>query len=221
MHKAFQPNIWDVLGEAEVHALAAVGVEMATRAGEIVTARGTPGDSVLLVRSGRLVAAVPGRDHRPLILGTLGPGAVIGEIAAIDGAPRLRTVLAQIPSRLLQVPTPDFRRTIAAHPELQEALLDSLARQVRAMTDRYQELAVYDLETRVRLMLVRLLRQAGALHDGGRLDPAPSHQDLAAQVGTNREAVSRALGAMAKRGLIETGRRLIHVRDAYTLSRRP
>ena len=79
----------------------------------------------------------------------------------------------------------------------------------RRLNDRIFELVVHDVETRVKLLLVRLAMEADELHDGGLLDPAPTHSDIASHVGANREAVSRVLARLTKTGIIESGRKRI------------
>lgn len=49
-------------------------------------------------------------------------------------------------------------------------------------------------------ILIRCLIEAGQLQDGGVLDPAPSHSLIAAHVGANPEAVSRAVAVFVGRG---------------------
>jgi DNA-binding transcriptional MocR family regulator len=51
-----------------------------------------------------------------------------------------------------------------------------------------------------------------------RLDPAPSHAVLASKISTNREQVTRELGALARRGLLrKEGRQALLVTDVGAL----
>jgi signal transduction histidine kinase len=50
---------------------------------------------------------------RDVVLATLGPGEVVGEIALLDGAPRTASVVATMPTRLIRVPASAFEELIS------------------------------------------------------------------------------------------------------------
>lgn len=216
-HKSGGFDFLEHLAPDSLRSVEAESRELDVAVGQIVSVPGAPADAVFVVRRGQIAATLHGPSRRGLLLATLGPGDLFGEIGVLSGQARLRRTQADSAGRLLRVPAPTFEAVLKATPGLERRMLRHLADMVGDVSDRLYEIAVHDVETRVRLLLVRLLRRAGALQDGGRLDPAPSHARLSAQIGTNREAVSRALSALAKRGVIETGRRVIVVRDSRGL----
>lgn len=86
------------------------------------------------------------------------------------------------------------------------------------------ELTVERARDRVRLELVRRARRNMVDQHTGVIEPAPTHADLAAQVGSHREEVSREMSYLRQRSLIErSGRKLLvraeAVEDLYQRER--
>ena len=179
--------------------------------------RGTPAREVFLLLAGRCIGLVPSRSGKEMVVDRILPGRIIGELAALDGGARVRTVRSDGPVTVARIDVDDFREWLLTCPGAMRNLLAELAGNMRDMTDRLYEVAMHDVETRVRLFLIRLLIEAGALQDGGVIDPAPSHAEIASHVATTREAVSRALSRFSQLGFIDTGRRRITVLDAAGL----
>ena len=96
--------------------IAAVLQPRVAAAGEKVVEVGAPGDRMFFIVSGEVEVQVPPRPVR------LHPGDFFGEIALLTSAPRTATVLAATPCNLLVLRASDFRRLVAAHPLLREAI---------------------------------------------------------------------------------------------------
>jgi CRP-like cAMP-binding protein len=73
------------------------------------------------------------------------------------------------------------------------------------------------VQNRIHGELLRLARQAGISDNRAILDPAPRHADIASQVSTYREQVTRELSALAKTGLLHKDQRRLVVRDVRAL----
>ncbi|MGS4945871.1 Crp/Fnr family transcriptional regulator [Meridianimarinicoccus sp. RP-17] len=205
------------LGVQDREALARIARIETLPDGTCLGARGTPPREVFLLLEGRCLGLVPSRGGKDLLVDRIMPGRVLGELAVLDGGARVRTVRSDGPVRVARIGAEAFRDWIAARPRAMRNLLAELASNTREMTDRFYEIAVHDVETRVRLFLIRALIEAGALKTGGVLDPAPSHGEIADHVVTNREAVSRAMSRFNRLGFIDSGRRRVVVRDAAAL----
>ena len=65
---------------------------------------------------------------QPRFGSTMGPGAVFGEIAFFDGAPRSATVTARQAVELMLLPHTAFDRLAAWHPRIARELLLDLGR---------------------------------------------------------------------------------------------
>ncbi|QIE41573.1 Crp/Fnr family transcriptional regulator [Rhodobacteraceae bacterium SC52] len=185
--------------------------------GHFITQRGTPGHDVYILLSGSCLGVIQSRSGKEVVLDRIAQGRVFGELGALDGGSRVRSVKAVGPVQVGVISANRFEDWLLQSPTAMRNLLSEVVSNTRELADRYFEMAVHDVETRVRLFLIRLLIENGELRNGGALDPAPSHSTIAAHVGANREAVSRVISRFSRHGFVESGRRRIVVRDIGAL----
>ncbi|WP_316014111.1 Crp/Fnr family transcriptional regulator [Roseobacter sp. HKCCA0434] len=176
------------------------------RRGELVVQHLDASDDFYLVLEGRVMAILISGRGREVALGEMGPGAYFGEIAAIGGGERSASVFARSAAMLARIPGRTLRALLQDEPELARLLLADMVERVRDLTQRSFELTALKLADRLRLYLVRKGLEHGVLESDGVLKPAPTHAEMAAHVGANREAVSRELSLMVQQELIETRR---------------
>jgi NTE family protein len=91
---------------------------------------GDPGDRLYLVQSGRL-RVVAEREGRSRVLRLLGPGAVLGELAVLTGAPRSASIQAVRDAELLEIDGGRFQELLHRSPELGASLAAGLADQIQ------------------------------------------------------------------------------------------
>jgi len=205
------------LGAADSTALARVARIESLPDGARLSTRGTPPREVFVLLDGCCLGIVPARNGRDLLVERILPGRTIGELAVLDGGARVRSVRSDGPVTVARIEAEAFRGWLLARPRAMRNLLAEIAGNMREMTDRLYEIAIHDVETRVRLFLIRVLIEGDALRDGAVLDPAPSHGEIAEHVVTNREAVSRVMSRFNQLGWIDSGRRRIEVRNVAAL----
>ena len=140
-------------------------------------------------------------------------GEMFGELAAIDGGERSASVVAVTETLLISMPESAFREAIRSHPSVADAVLKRLARLVRLYSQRLYEMRTLDVQSRIRAELVRLAEDAVAADNTAVISPLPTSADLAARVNTRREAVSRELASLTRRGLIERHQKSLTIRD--------
>lgn len=205
------------LGASDSTALAQLARIETLPDGARLSTRGTPAREVFMLLDGCCLGVVPSRNGKDVLVDRILPGRVIGELAVLDGGARVRSVRSDGPVTVARIEADAFRGWLSGRPRAMRNLLAEMASNMREMTDRLYEIAMHDVETRVRLFLIRLLIEANALRNGGIIDPAPSHGEIAEHVVTNREAVSRVMSRFNQLGWIDSGRRRIEVRDAAAL----
>src|SRR6056297_1238912 len=76
------------LGDAEFAELFDEGRRVAFSAGQTIFSAGEPGQSLILIEEGRVEVSITSISGRKSVLAHMGPGEVLGEIAALDGGPR-------------------------------------------------------------------------------------------------------------------------------------
>ena len=142
-------------------------------------------------------------DHTQ-ILGDFVTGDLVGEMSAIDDAPRSARVEALVRTRLCVVPAAAFLDLAFAARSVGLHLMRLLTARIRGQNQRLLEHTV--LPTRLRLA-AELLRLSRPGPDGTRIvSPPPTHEELAARIGARRETVSRELSSLTRAGLLRRTR---------------
>jgi CRP-like cAMP-binding protein len=191
------------------------------RRGEVIFHLGDPGDALFIVSSGAVKITLPSETGEEAILATLRPGDFFGELALLDGAPRSATAAALEPTETLVLPRQRFRDLIATEPVIRDALLASLAAELRRLTLHVEELHFLDIAGRLAARLVRLAGEQGTRRADGtiRLDAPLTQSDLASMVGCTRQSVNKLLGMFADDGLVRLDRDAIVILDQEGLAR--
>jgi CRP-like cAMP-binding protein len=188
------------------------------RAGQTLMSVGTSSTSVYVVLEGRVQVAIFSPAGREVILRDLDRGAIFGELAALDDQPRSATIVALAPCLLLSIPGERFRAAVFENPAAAAWMTRRLVAQIRDLTERVFELNTLRVPSRLHCELLRL---AGPQRDGDGqavIDPFPTHAELAARIGTHREAVTRELSYLGGCGIIEQQRRRAVVTDLPALA---
>jgi TolB-like protein/class 3 adenylate cyclase/Tfp pilus assembly protein PilF len=179
---------------------------------------GTDRDVYFVIGGQVRVTAQAGRGRR-IIFRDLAAGEVFGEHSAIDGRARFADTVALRESLLASMSPEAFRAILANHASVRERLLRRLTGSVRELAGRLLELGAQPVQRRTWVELLRLARQAGIEENRSRLDPAPTHNDIASRVGTSREQVTRELSRLVREGLLERAGRSLVLRDVAALER--
>ncbi|MEY4270827.1 MAG: hypothetical protein RLZZ58_2043 [Pseudomonadota bacterium] len=182
---------------------------MATRKGQIIIAEGSEADDVFLIRSGRVQVSLMSAHGREVILRDMGGDRIFGELAAIDRLPRSASVIALEDGQLAHMRGEEFVSFLGNVPQAGLWMAQQLAARVRDLTEKTFELATLSVSSRIHAELLRLAGAGKVDGDVVIVSGFPTHAELAARVGTHREAVSRELSQLAQEGLIRrTGRTL-------------
>ena len=139
---------------------------------------------------------------REIILRELGPATMFGELAAIDGQQRSASIVALEDCLLACVPGAAFREAACATPEAALWLTCHLVKQVRDLSERVFEMNALRVPSRLHCELLRLCHTGPDVD--GVIDPFPTHANLAARIGTHREAITRELGLLSEMGIVRT-----------------
>lgn len=188
-------------------------------AGQVIVARNSPDRDVHFVVSGRVRVTSFSAGGKQVTFRDQEAGEMFGDLAAIDAKPRSADVLA-LDSVLVASLSPDhFRDLIAAEPLVRERVLQRLAGLVRLLSERVIELSTLGVQNRIHAELLRLARATGQGGNRIRIDPAPKHADIASQVSTYREQVTREFSALTRQGLLEKDGTGIVLTDVERLER--
>ena len=174
------------------------------KAGETLFQIGDIGDGCYRLDKGLLKVSLISPQVRERIIAILTPGAVVGDLAVIDGLPRSASVLALTNCELRFLSRAAFERLARQHPEIHQYLVKLLAARLRQADDVIASLAFLPVKARVAHALLGLAENLGEETDsGGILIPRMINQgDIAALAGVARENTSRILSEWERKKLV-------------------
>lgn len=227
MAKPAQPSSLGLRGIGLLQGLAPERLESLARecawrnfdAEQSIISRAAPDRDIYFIVSGRVRVTTYSAAGRQVTFRDFGPGEHFGEVAAIDGLARSADVVGLEGGLLASLPPAALHRLLREEPALAERLLLDFAKLVRRLSGRVIDLSTLGVHQRLHAEILRLARQAGVQGNRARIEPAPKHADLASQVSTYREQVTRELSALAKAGVLGKEGRALVVLDVARLTR--
>jgi CRP-like cAMP-binding protein len=174
------------------------------RADEVLFLAGDPGDGCYKVEEGLLKVTMVSRSGNERILNFFGPGAIVGELAVIDGFPRSASVVAVRDASLSFLSRAAFDAFAQKHPELYKSLIALLAARLRETDTVVAAGSFLPLKGRVASTLLELADNFGQDVGSGRIviRQKIGQADIAAMAGIARENVSRILNDWKRRKLV-------------------
>lgn len=198
------------LSEAELRSLAERTVRQHVPAGETIFNEGDPCQGFYVVESGEVKIFKTATSGREQVLTLDRAGNSVAEIPVFDGGPYPASGVATMETTLLFVSKRDFRALVLEHPEVGLKVLKNVGGRLRRLVALIEELSFTTVRGRLVMSLVRLVKTSGEATERGHEATLPPNQELAAQIGTVRELISRNLGRLQAEGLIRLdGKRLI------------
>ena len=206
-----QAGLFTGLSEGELDFLAQHAMPRRFSAGEVVFSEGDPCSGMYVVESGHIRIFKTSTGGREQVLSIDGPGGTVAELPVFDGGNYPASVSAVEDSMLLFISKQDFHALCLAHPEVALKVLRVVGARLRKLVGIIEELSFTTVRTRLAAFLVRLAQREGTSNDGGVEVTLPaSNQELAAQIGTVRELVSRNLSRFQSENIIQMdGRRVV------------
>jgi CRP/FNR family transcriptional regulator, cyclic AMP receptor protein len=197
-----------------LNALAAASRLRSYRRGQVVFTRSDPGDTVIVVVSGRVKVTVRSADGGELTLAVIHPGGLLGELGVVDGGPRSADAETLEECQLLLIPRDAIRDICARVPSAAQALTNSIAATLRRLTEATADLVFLDLPRRVAKILLSQPRG-----NDGIIRFTMSQEELAHQAGSTRQSANAALRGFERRGWIQMHDRAVIVRQPDALGR--
>lgn len=199
------------LSETELTFLAQRAVPRKFSAGEIVFSEGDPCTGMYVVEAGHIRIFKTSTGGREQVLSIDGPGSSVAELPVFDGGNYPASVSAVQDSTLLFISKQDFQSLCLTHPQVALKVLRVVGARLRKLVGIIEELSFTTVRHRLAGFLVRLaLREGTKVSEGIEVILPASNQELASQIGTVRELVSRNLSRFQSEKLIEMdGRRVV------------
>ncbi|MGH9446109.1 MAG: Crp/Fnr family transcriptional regulator [Terriglobia bacterium] len=204
-------SLFSALSENELNFLAKRILSRGFKASEAIFFEGDPCEGLYLIESGTVRIFEASRSGREQVLTYEGPGSSLGELPILDGGNYPVSAAAATDADLLLVRTEDLQELCLQHPAVGVKLLEAVAARVRPLLGIVEQLCFSTVRQRLAALLLRQAKQDGKRTARGiEFVLAGSNQELAAQIGTTAELVSRNLGLLQAGGAIgRRGRRVI------------
>jgi CRP/FNR family transcriptional regulator len=211
-------QIFSGLTDSELAFLAQRALPRHYGAGETVFTEGEPCKGLYVVESGhiRIFKSSPG--GREQVLSVEGPGSSVAELPVFDGGNYPASVTAIEDATLLFVSKEDFQSLCLAHPEVALKVLRVVGARLRRLVGIIEELSFTTVRHRLAAFLLRLAQKEGKRSaEGVQITLPASNQELAAQIGTVRELVSRNLSRLQAQGKLKIDGRIVTICDLKAL----
>ena len=124
--------MFSLLDHEERSTLAELMKEESFAAGKKIYSVRDHGDSLYIIRRGRVEVYVEDDLGEEIVIGEAGPGDVFGEISMLDGGPRTGTAVTVEPSELLRLDRVSLQELVSSHPHAALDLLTAVGRRLRA-----------------------------------------------------------------------------------------
>lgn len=208
------------LTDVEMRALAARTTRKRFQKDEQLFAEGDPCSGLFLVASGKVRIFKLSPAGREQILAVEGPGSSFAELPVFDGGNYPAAASALEDTEVLFISRKDFQSFCREHPDVGLKVIAVVGSRLRRLVGIIEELSFTTVRQRLIGLILRLAKASGtASKEGIRVELTKSHQDLAAELGTVRELVSRNLSRLQAEGYLDVEGRKIVVKDLPGLKR--
>jgi CRP/FNR family transcriptional regulator len=203
--------IFSGLTDSELQFLAERIVPRQFAPGKIVFGEGEPCAGLYIVERGNIRIFKSSSGGREQVLSIDGPGSSIAEVPVFDGGSYPASGAAVDHATLLFVGKQDFQALCLTHPEVALKVLRVVGARLRRLVGIIEELSFTTVRHRLASFLLRLAQREGTESASGvEFSLTGTNQELASQLGTVRELVSRNLSRLQAEGLLKLeGRRAV------------
>jgi CRP/FNR family cyclic AMP-dependent transcriptional regulator len=213
-------DVFEALSEEELERLARLARDASYEQGEVLPEPQEGGEKLYVLKEGRVQLYVMLPNEGEITLSVVEGGSIFGEIAvAGQGSGKVRA-RALVPSLVCTLKTEILEQLIERNPAVALAIVRMLSDRLRQAEVRFAELAHKQVPARLASLILRLSASEGIVsREGIRIDTTYTHQQLANMIGSNREAVTRAMRELREKGAVEMVGRRIHLGDREVLER--
>ncbi|RCK73838.1 MAG: hypothetical protein ANABAC_2911 [Anaerolineae bacterium] len=180
---------------------------------EVIFLEGEPCAGLFILQEGEVKLSKLSPTGREMILRTLNPGATFNEVPVFDGGPHAVNATALGRCQIWVVSPTLTRAMLSRYPQMGAAVIVNLARNLRMFVELVNDLSLSQVPRR----LARRLVDLPADPISGKKVKKITQVQLAAQLGTVREVLARALKDLEQSGAIRVSRGKIEVLDETIL----
>lgn len=166
----------------------------------LVINEGDASGPLFIILAGKVRVFLDSEDGKSVTLSIQKSGSYFGELSLLDDQPRSASIVALEPTLCALIPKQAFISWLREHPEdAGIGVMMGLTRRIRTLTDNVRGLALYDVYRR---LSKALYSYAVVENDELLITEKISHQELANQIGSSREMVSKVMKELATSGYV-------------------
>lgn len=207
-------DIFQDLTESEIEEIDRATTMSTCRRGKIIYMPEDTSEVLFLLKEGKVQLYRISPDGKKLVIATIGPGTVFGEMALIGQGMHNTFAEATEDCVLLVMSREDVERLLVTKPKVALRIFEALGSRLKETEARLEEIAFKGIPARLASLLLQLAEEGGSNTITGL-----THQDLGEQIGTYRETTTQTLNTFRADGLIEIGRKRITILDGEGLQR--
>jgi len=207
-------SLFSGLSADELRLLAARAIRKRYAEGDLLFQEGEPCRGLHIIAKGKLRIFKSSASGREQVLAVEGPGGSVAELPVFDGGNYPASVSAVENSEIIFISRQDLRSICMEHPEVALKMLAVVGARLRRLVGIIEELSFTTIRERLVSSLVRMAQASGVRTERGIEFQLPgTHQDIAHQLGTVRELVSRNLMRLQAEGFLRVEAKSITVVD--------
>lgn len=188
--------------------------------GEALFREGDQCKGLFVIATGTIRIFKLSPNGREQVLAVEGPGGSLAELPVFDGGVYPASACAVEDAEVLFISRHGFQNYCLEHPEVALKVLAVVGSRLRRLVGIIEDLSFTTVRQRLISLLLGLAqRSRRASTQGVQVELTTTHQDLASQLGTVRELVSRNLSRLQAEGLLEVEGRTIIIKDLSGLKR--
>lgn len=195
------------LSQEELSDLATISVPKHFDEGQAFFYEGDPCEGLYVVASGSVRIIKTSPSGRQLLIGVESAPSTVAEVPIFDAGPCPATVIAAEPSLALFVLRRDFRALCLRHPDVAWKMTAVVSARLRHLVSLIERISFGSIRQR----LAQTLLAEAHRHPEDTFPLPGTHEEMAVQLGTVREVISRNLSRFQAEGFIRLERRAITV----------
>ncbi len=181
------------------------------KADEVLYHRGDAADQASVVFAGLVKVMLLNDDGHEALVALHGRGEFFGELALFSDAARDATVIAILPTTVLQMSRDSCWRVLDRNAKAREWMFRHLSENIQKLEEKYESIVFLDVPGRLAKYLLEIDRDGQGL--------PITQDDIAAAVGSTRVTVNKQLADLERRGTVQVERRSIQVLDKAALEK--
>lgn len=207
-------DIFQDLSEEEIAEIDRAMTITTGRRGKIFYMPEDTSEVLFLLKEGRVQLYRISPEGKKLVIGTVGPGAVFGEMALIGQGMHNTFAEATEDCVLIVMSREDVERLLITKPQVALRIFEAMGNRLKETEARLEAIAFKGIPARLASLLLQLAdeRQSDTIQ-------GLTHQDLGERIGTYRETTTQTLNSFKAGGLIDIGRKRIRILDREGLER--